>query len=130
LASFSWLNSSMSLCRADSYIVAAASSCIGYLYIVVSFMSTCILHIFHINRDGVSDHPITRDPPITRSFSPCHPDRPRTTLSLPKGSEWEWKDPGDDSHYHAASGSSLETVLTTVSALRGGAGILCLRYLS
>jgi hypothetical protein len=48
---------------------------------------------------------------IIHSLSPCHPDRPRTTLSLPKGSEWEWKDPDADSSHYAASGGSLEAVL-------------------
>jgi hypothetical protein len=45
---------------------------------------------------GFSGHPITRDPPITRSFSPV-------ILT-----EAEWKDPEDDLHHHGASGSSLD----------------------
>ena len=49
---------------------------------------------------------------------PCHPDRPRTTLSLPKGSEWEWKDPENDSHHHAASGSSLRNIFHSDPAIQ------------
>jgi hypothetical protein len=40
-----------------------------------------------------ADHPITRDLPITRSFYPCHPDRPRTTLSLRRGASGSGRTP-------------------------------------
>jgi hypothetical protein len=60
---------------------------------------------------------------ITRSFLACHPDRPRTTLSLRRGASGSGRIPTMIRITTPASGSSLETVLTTASPLRGGAGI-------
>jgi hypothetical protein len=62
---------------------------------------------------------LLRFPRAPDPFHPCLPERSRGSVAT----EGKSKDPDDDSHYHAASGSSLETVLTTASPLRGGAGI-------
>jgi hypothetical protein len=67
----------------------------------------CASRLHHRARQ-VSGHGFIRA--ATSLFPPCLPDRPRTTLSLPKGSEWEWKDPENESHHHAASGSSLKNI--------------------
>jgi hypothetical protein len=44
---------------------------------------------------------------------PCHPDRARTTLSLSKGSEGEWKDP--DTAFFARPLQGVFTMKLSVS---------------
>jgi hypothetical protein len=52
----------------------------------------------------VSGHGFIRA--VTSLFTPCHPDRPRASFA----SKREWKDPENEPHHHAASGSSLRNI--------------------